>query len=129
MIRIFLLVQALVFLTFGFASLLDPLAVVSHFGMVAEGRHAVYELRGVYGGISLGCGLLALSGAFKTDWARPALIFLMTYAGGYLIARLVGLALDGLPEPYYWAFIGYEAAVCLIAVILLGRLGKTGLRP
>lgn len=117
--RLFLFIMGVGFAVFGTFALLNPLPLVASFGLEATGRHAAYELRGIYGGVSLGGAVLFTLGALYQSLRRPALIFLLTYAGGYVFARIIGVFFDGLPEPYFFIFIGFEVVVAAIATVLL----------
>ncbi len=123
MTRAFLLLNAVAFGVFGAFALLDPIALVGGFGLEAGGRHGAYELRGIYGGVSLAAALFCALGVLRERLARPALMFILTYTGGYVFARFAAMVFDGPPEPYYWSFIAFEAAMAGGAAALL-RSGR-----
>ncbi len=118
-VRIFLVAVALAFLAFGLWSFADPLAMTSGLGVEVGGPNGAYELRGIYGGVSLGAAALTGAGAILTDLRRPALWFLVTYMGGYIVARAGALALGPPPTADFAAFIAFEAAVLLTALASL----------
>jgi Domain of unknown function (DUF4345) len=118
-IRIFLGIIALTFLVFGVWSLLDPVAMTSSMGVVVNGPNGIYETRGIYGGVSLGAGLLALAGIFRPRMVRPALWFITTYMGGYLFARIAGLIAGDGPTTNFLMFVGFETACLVVAVVSL----------
>ena len=64
-------------------------------GAPSKSSSGIYEIRSVYGGVSFAIGLLSLAGFLKTKMQRPALYFILTYAGGYALARFAALPLDG----------------------------------
>ena len=117
--RIFLAFGALAFGVFGGFALHDPISLVGGFGFDASGRHASFELRGIYGGVSLAAALLFAIGGIREDLARPALIFMLTYSGGYVFARGAAIAIEGPPEGYFWSFIAFETIMAFGAVLLL----------
>jgi Domain of unknown function (DUF4345) len=92
-IKIFLAVIALLFLVFGIASFVDPIGMSASLEVEVGGANGAYEMRGIYGGVSLAAGLLCALGAFRARMQRPALWFLVTYMGGYVFARVAALAL------------------------------------
>ncbi|HCE23038.1 MAG TPA: hypothetical protein DF282_11085 [Hyphomonas sp.] len=118
-IRIFLGIIALTFLVLGIWSLLDPAAMSSSMGVITGGPNGVYETRGIYGGVSLGAGLLAIAGVFRPRMVRPALWFITTYMGGYVFARIVGLIAGDAPTTDFLMFAGFEVACLVVAVVSL----------
>lgn len=81
----------------------------------------IYELRGIYGGVSIGAAILYLAGFFKSDMQRPALYFVLAYTGGYALARIVALPIDGFPSGLFPIFVAYEITSAAIAIYLLRR--------
>lgn len=120
MIRIFLAAMAASFAAFGLWSLLNPILMASGLGVEVGGSNGAYELRGIYGGVSLGAAFLAAAGAFRSSMARPALWFLAAYLGGYVIARGAALPLGPPPTPDFYAFIAFEV-ICLALTVLALR--------
>ena len=119
--RIFLLIQALIFTGFGIFSFLNPETSMEMLGAPSMSKMGIYEMRGIYGGVSIGAALLFWAGFFKADMQRPALYFILAYMGGYILARLAALPLDGMPYGKMPFFIAFEAISGLIAFALLGR--------
>ena len=118
-LRGYLNLVGLMFLIFGLYSLINPLDMTGGLGLDASGPHASFELRGIYGGVSLGAAALCLWGSFRLRYARPALWFVIAYMGGYLFGRAYALIADGTPESYFWSFILFEVIVFLGALGLL----------
>ena len=116
--------MGLMFTAFGLWSLFDPVGMTSQLNVIVGGPNGSFEIRGIFGGVSLGGALLCLGAAFKTGLIRPALWFLMAYMGGYCIARAASVALGDLPTPETWAFVGFEAVSALLAAICLWREGR-----
>jgi len=82
----------------------------------------IYEIRSVYGGVSFAIGLLCLAGFLKANMQRPALYFILTYTGGYALARFAALPLDGMPTPKLMLFVAFEVVSALLAFVLLRRI-------
>ncbi|MBL4877636.1 DUF4345 family protein [Hyphomonas sp.] len=118
-IRIFLSLLALTFLAFGIWSLLSPAAMSASMGVELGGPNGIYEARGIYGGVSLGAGLLATAGVFRPRMVRPALWFITTYMGGYVFARIAGLIAGDAPTTSFLMFVGFETACLVLAVVSL----------
>lgn len=117
--RIFLVLIALMFFAFGGWSITDPVGMTKQLGVEIGGVSGVFEMRGVYGGISLGGALLCLAGGFKADLERPALFFLVAYMGGYVLGRAASFVAGDSAMASSWAFAGFEAVVLILAVVLL----------
>lgn len=115
-VRIFLILMAMSYAAFGTISLVDPVAMAAGLGVEIGGPNGAYELRGVYGGISLGAALLCLSGALRAGMRRPALWFITTYMGGYLLARAGALLMGPPPTPVYVGYIAFEAVTLFAAL-------------
>ncbi len=122
MTLLFLIANGLGFIVFGAMSFLDPLTVADRLGVTASGAHGIYEFRGVYGGVSLGAAVLLFLGAASAAYTRPALLFLLTYTGGYFVARLAALPLDGPPGPFFMGFVVYEGLAAALSAFALTRL-------
>lgn len=122
-IRLFLGAMALMFVAFGLWSLMAPEAMTSQLGVTVSGPNGTFEMRGIFGGVSLGASALCAAGAIKASMVRPALWFIVTYMGGYCLARLASVGLGDLPEPSTWRFVAFEAVSLLVAVLAL-RLRK-----
>lgn len=112
------------FAAFGLWSLFDPIGMTSQLNVIVGGPNGSFEIRGIFGGVSLGGALLCLSAALKTGLIRPALWFLIAYMGGYCIARAASVALGDLPTPETWAFVTFEAVSALLAGVCLWREGR-----
>jgi hypothetical protein len=119
--RIFLTALALMFLAFGLWSITDPVAMTAQLGVEIGGPAGVFEMRGVFGGISLGGALMCAAGAIKPSMTRTALWFVATYMGGYAIGRGASLIAGDTAPMSSWIFGGFEAVVFVIAIALLIR--------
>lgn len=117
--RIFLSAMALMFLAFGLWSLFDPTGMTSQLGVSVSGPNGTFEMRGMFGGVSLGASALSAAGVVRTSMVRPALWFIVAYMGGYCLARLVSVGLGDLPEPATWRFVAFEAVSLIFASLAL----------
>lgn len=117
--RVFLSFIAIAFLAFGTWSFIDPIGMASGLGVSVSGPNGAYEMRGIYGGVSLAAGVLAASGVVWSSMARPALWFIVTYMGGYIFARIGALALGPAPTPDFYAYIAFEAFSLVAALFAL----------
>lgn len=121
MTRIFLGLTALMFFAFGFWSITDPVGMTSRLGVEVGGPAGVFEVRGIYGGVSLGAAIMCLLGAVRSAFSFAALCFVVTYMGGYIIGRAASFVVGDTAMTTSWIFAGYELVMGLIAVTLLLR--------
>ena len=120
--RTILLVYAVLFGGFGLYAFFTPEALAAGLGAPSVSSDGLYELRGVYGGVSVGIALLCLSAVFRETMQRPALYMLLAYTGGYVLARIFALPLDGAPSFRLVGFTGFEIVTSLLSIVLLRRL-------
>jgi len=115
MVPLFLALMALMFAAFGLYSLINPLGMAAGLGVDVGGPNGAYELRGIYGGVSLAAGLLCAAGALRPGLQQSALWFLVVYMGGYVFARGAALLLGPPPTPDFAAFIAFEVVCFALA--------------
>ena len=118
-VRIFLALVALCFAAFGIFSLADPIGMAGSLGVEVGGPNGAYELRGIYGGVSLAAALLCAAGGANASFRRSALWFLVTYMGGYIFARGFALLLGPAPTEAYISFVAFELVVLAGAILSL----------
>ncbi|WP_160162625.1 DUF4345 family protein [Hyphomonas neptunium] len=104
---------------FGAVALANPIGMAASLGVEVGGPNGAYELRGIYGGVSLAGAALCAGGAFRPSLNLPALWFLIVYMGGYVFARAAALLLGPPPTPDYVGFIAFEVAVLAGAILSL----------
>lgn len=121
LIRSFLLFVAAMFLGFGIWSAIDPAQMTSQLGVTVSGPAGLFEMRGVFGGVSLGAGALCLGGALRHDMARPALWFILSYMGGYVIGRLASFIAGDSATMTNWTYAVFEALLFAAAALLLQK--------
>ncbi|WP_300395915.1 DUF4345 family protein [Henriciella sp.] len=120
LIRLFLALIAILFVAFGLWSISDPIGMTSQLGVTVGGPSAAFEMRGVFGGVSLGAATLTAAGAINPSrFQRPALYFLLAYMGGYTLSRLISLILGDSATSSGWIFAGFEVLSFLLAGLAL----------
>jgi len=119
--RIFLAFTALMFVAFGFWSITDPVGMTARLGVSAEGVSGTFEMRGIYGGVSLGAAILCALGSFRPKFELPALCFIAAYMGGYLIGRAASFAYGDSAMASNWQFAGFELVMFILAAGLIAR--------
>ena len=119
--RFFLALTALMFVAFGIWSITDPVGMTARLGVSAEGVSGTFEIRGIYGGVSLGAAILCVLGAFRSRFEFPALCFIAAYMGGYVIGRAASFAYGDTALASNWQFAGFELLMFLAATWLVAR--------
>lgn len=121
MTRIFLLLTALMFAAFGIWSITDPVGMTERLGVTIGGQSGIFEMRGIYGGVSLGAAALCLLGGLKERFEFAALCFVAAYMGGYIIGRATSFAYGDTAGSSNWFFAGYELLMLIISAALVAR--------
>lgn len=121
--RIFLAFTALTFIAFGFWSITDPVGMTSRLGVTAGGVAGTFEMRGIYGGVSLGAAILCALGALRPKFEFPALCFIAAYMGGYVMGRAASFAYGDSALASNWQFAGFELVMFIIATWRAARSG------
>jgi hypothetical protein len=119
--RVFLAATALMFFAFGFWSILDPVGMTARLGVEPGGISGVFEMRGVFGGVSLGAAMLCLLGAVRPRVEFAALCFIAAYMGGYVIGRAASFFAGDTAQFSNWFFAGFEAVMFVLATALIAR--------
>ncbi|WP_291053714.1 DUF4345 family protein [Hyphomonas sp.] len=117
--KLFLGLVAALFALFGAVSLANPIGMAENLGVAVGGPNGAYELRGIYGGVSLAAALLCAAGALQSAFRLPAIWFLIVYMGGYVFARGFALLLGPAPTSVYIGFVAFEVAVLAGAIFAL----------
>ncbi|MHA7900388.1 MAG: DUF4345 family protein [Henriciella sp.] len=121
MTRIFLLLTALMFLAFGGWSITNPAGMTAQLGVEVGGVSGIFEMRGIYGGVSLGAAILCLLGGSKARFEFAALCFVATYMGGYILGRAASFAYGDSAASANWGFAAYELIMFVISAALVAR--------
>ncbi len=119
--RLFLALTALMFFAFGLWSITDPIGMMARLGVEPGGVSGIFELRGVFGGVSLGAALLCTLGVLRSRFEFAALCFVAAYMGGYVLGRLASFAYGDTALSSNWFFAGFETLLFVISVILIAR--------
>ena len=119
--RIFLALTALMFFAFGVWSITDPVGMTARLGVEPGGVSGVFEMRGVFGGVSLGAAILCLLGAVRARFEFAALCFVSAYMGGYVIGRAASFFAGDTALSSNWYFAGFEGVMFILATLLVLR--------
>ncbi len=120
-VRIFLALTALMYIAFGFWSITDPVGMVTRLGVEIGGPSGVFEMRGIFGGVSLGLAFLCALGAIRARFEFAALCGIAAYMGGYVLGRGASFFYGDSALSSNWYFAGFEAVMFIIAAVLAAR--------
>ena len=116
--RAFVLVLAgLGFLGFGLWFVVDPIGPLAMIGITVAGDPAATELRAFYGGVQTAIAVLMLVAAFKPDWRMAGLWLVLAVNAGIAVARLIGVAVDGVWVPFFTYALIWEVGFAVLAAI------------
>lgn len=112
------------FVAFGAWSITDPVGMTARLGVEIGGVSGVFELRGIYGGVSLGAAILCALGAGLKRFEFPALCFIATYMGGYVLGRAASYFYGDSALASNWQFAGFELVMFIASTALILRKDK-----
>lgn len=123
--RVSLIVAGLGLLGFGLPLLVKP-ALMGVVGIRFARAAAATEIRAFYGGLELGLAAFFFAAARRDAWLRPALFAQAAGLGGIVVARLIGMLVDGSAEPMLFLFAAVEGTGALLGAVALRRLAGGG---
>lgn len=95
--------------------------MTARLGVSPEGVAGIFEMRGIYGGVSLGAALLCLLGGLRARFEFAALCFIAAYMGGYVLGRGASFFFGDTALASNWYFAGFELVMFVIAAVLVSR--------
>ena len=101
---------AVIFLGFGLFSYYNPEGLMALAEIDLESPSAFIEIRAIYGGMNFGLGALLLFSAWKEKCVRLGLLSSSVILGSIALGRILGLWVDGSPNPAVLAGFGMELA-------------------
>ncbi|MEM7585322.1 MAG: DUF4345 domain-containing protein [Acidobacteriota bacterium] len=103
----------------GLGYLISPQFMYGLYGIEIETVNEANMVRSAYGGLFLGFGILFLMGSLRDQFARPALIALLTFMASFAVGRIVSIVVDGMPAPLILSLIVFEIVYSALAAYLL----------
>lgn len=97
--KVFLMIIGVAFLNVAIQALVNPQSVMDFVDVSLDNISAKNSIRAYYGGVNLALALFMMYGAFKMR--REALLFLILYGSGFVVGRIYGILVDGLPRSFY----------------------------
>lgn len=120
--RIFLILIGLSALNIALQALADPQTVMNFVDVQLGNVTARNSIRALYGGVNLAFALFWLYAAFRAQ--REGLILGALYTGGFVLGRLLSIALDGMPGAFAMQWLIVEGVCAAGAVTLLAILPR-----
>jgi len=126
--RYYLLACAVVFLGIGVALLTFPAEILMTVDIRFETPTAYSDIRADYGGCILGVGIFLCWCAARPERIRAGLFCCGLVLLGYVIGRLLSLAVDGFPKPIIFGLIAVEAigAITTFTIMRIANDGNEG---
>lgn len=105
------------FAGFGLWFLVDPIGPLEMIGITVAGAAAPTELRAFYGGVQIAAATLMLMAAAKPAWRDAGLWLVLAVNAGIAVARLVGVAVDGVWVPFFTYALVWEVGFAVLAAV------------
>src|SRR5271169_1350832 len=119
--RIFLVLEALVWLPYGIYCFVDPAYLAGAAGVAFQSPTGSTELGAMYGGLQAAIGALTIAGALRESMRRPALLTLAFLCTGLGSTRFLGVLRDGGLSAYTVAGLAFEVLSAGLAIRFLRR--------
>ncbi len=122
--RFVLFASALVFAGTGAAFLLVPHTMAALIGIDLGGAVGATDVRAVYGGLEIAIGVVLAAAARHAHRVVAGLMVQIVLFTGLIAGRIVGLGVDGVPEPPGLLLFGLEVvglALGIVALVVVGR--------
>ena len=119
--RIFLGLQAIIFIPYGLFCLVQPDYLAGTAAIAASSVTGTIELQTMYGGLQTAVGVLCALGALKLDLRRPALITLLFCFTGLAIPRVTLALMNGDFGGYTLGAMIFETLSATCALYLTVR--------
>src|SRR3546814_18011062 len=115
-------------IAFGFYAIAATTAVTDMTALMPKGVAGLNEARAIYAGSFWAMGGIILYALFAPQVRRPLLMAIGLIFGGFVVARIISIALDGY-APMLGASIGSEVVATIILLAARSdelRVGKEG---
>jgi len=116
--RILLVISLMVFLGFGVGLFVAP-GLLEGIGIMMSGPEARIDIRATYGGMELGFAAFLILCLRREEWLPIGLCASGCVIGGFGVARLVAIGMEGAGTSLMWALVGIELGAALVIFALL----------
>ena len=118
---IYLVIAGLLLLAIGGAILLAPQAFHGSNGIIlGDNPNLLSEIRAP-GGLLAASAIIILAGAFRTKMRAPAVQLTTLVYGSFGLARIMSMALDGMPSSSIVGATSLELIVAFVGLVILRR--------
>jgi hypothetical protein len=117
--KLLLTVMSLTTLGFGTAYVLAPEAMAALSGLAVTRPEATAELRGYYGGLQIGMGVLFALGLRFPSWSHVGLCTAAVLFLANGLGRVLGIVLAGQVDTFNLGGVTFEFTFGVLALILL----------
>ena len=108
-----LMLFAFEYLLFGLWGLVDPIAISNMIGLTFNDITAFSEFRAQYTFFTA-LGVLSFIAVFKKEIQIRTYFILALLNGSFVIGRILGMFLDGMPDQTLWSIFIVDLAVFLL---------------
>ncbi len=115
--RILLGLSSLAWLAIGVTFLFWPYRMAASVEVQLPTPTAVIDFRATYGGFDLVIGIAFAVCALYTEWTRPGVALLALVYAGFAGGRIIGLLLDGKPQPLMYQLLAIELTGLILSLI------------
>ncbi len=122
--KVYLIVTAFILFAMGVLFTLAPNQYMAGLGSAMNDPGLLNVLRS-FGGFYLGFAVFLIVALNQQGLIDSAVISTVLVMGGFLIARIVGLTLDGLPNPKLGVSLVIELIFAIWGLVILGRSTKS----
>ena len=123
--RIILALSSVPFIFIGTAFTLFPVPMGDLVGVSLVDATAIADVRAVYGGLQLGCGLFLGLAAFNVAWSRAGLAAQLALYGGLAGARFLSYFVTGLPSSLGLALHAGELVAFSLGVVAWSKCSSS----
>jgi hypothetical protein len=127
--RMFMRLSSVAFVVFGLVALLLPSALARTVEIELSSATALADFRAMYGGMSLGIGLLLIQGLRRPSWYLPSLLLLTVTCGTVATARIYSTLVSGVPSEMILAFAAIELLAFGLGLWSYRRLTRNRAEP
>ena len=121
---IILWLDALAFLGFGLAFLLNPTGMMEGLDIAVPTVRAEIEIRAFYGGLELGFAAFLALAAMRPTWREPGLAASALLLAGTAFTRIGGQLAGGF-DATHAALAALELSGAILSGVVAWRLGKS----
>lgn len=116
-------ITVLIYLIIGIWCLFAPIQTSSGIEISLPTTTAIIDFRATYGGLLVGIGIFFIV-CLKDTYVRLGLILQALTLGGFAFGRVVGLVLDGIPNPIIIYFLIAEIGGVILAMFAMRSLRR-----